>query len=291
MRVEIVRKGKILPTIVHEGTVYAKAPKKGRYTIRLTNDSCCRRMAVVSVDGINVIDGKDAGHAGSGYVMAPREVLEIPGWRRSGKKVASFAFKEQEESYANQTGRGTTNVGVIGVAVFDEKVRPPSFYFPHPVPPAIIREEHHHWHNTHPCRGTPDITWTGTTSNTLRGSTVTCDSSGGEAPNMVFACSTRSAPTRRRKANVRCKKSWTEPTKKQAKAVDVGTAYGEETTFETRSVDFERATTTPWEVLTVRYATKARLESWGVPVSDMRAQTAPSAFPAEEASCPPPPGW
>lgn len=141
MQVSIIRKNKPLPTIQHDHKIYVPAPAKGKYTIRLYNNSLRRRLVVLSVDGINVLNGEDAGVSGPGYVLFPNETVDVPGFRRNEGKVAAFRFKEQGESYAVQTGRGTSNVGVIGVAVFDELV-PQKVTIP---PPVYIREEHHHW--------------------------------------------------------------------------------------------------------------------------------------------------
>ena len=116
MQLDIIHNGQVLRTLAHEGQNYASAPKGGTYAIRLRNTSPFRKLAVVSVDGINVVNGADAGVHGSGYVLDAYGTVDIPGWRRSDNTVAAFEFKEQGGSYAAQTGRGTSNVGVIGVA-------------------------------------------------------------------------------------------------------------------------------------------------------------------------------
>jgi hypothetical protein len=70
-------------------------------------------------------------------------------------------------------------------------------------------------------------------------------------------------------------------------SASVGTAFGQATDWRTRVVDFQRATTSPAEVVTLRYATREQLVAWGVPVD---TAPVPSAFPASE-GCPPPAGW
>lgn len=94
------------------------------YRLLLTNRSGERVMAVVSVDGINVLDGKNAAYNQMGYVLEPYQTATIDGWRKSYDHVARFQFANLPESYAGQTGR-PGQVGVIGVAVFQERyVRP-----------------------------------------------------------------------------------------------------------------------------------------------------------------------
>jgi hypothetical protein len=48
--------------------------------------------------------------------------VEIEGWRKSLQDVATFYFTSLGDSYAARTGR-PDNVGVIGVALFHERVR------------------------------------------------------------------------------------------------------------------------------------------------------------------------
>jgi len=121
MQVEVIQNGQCLRKIEHLGHTYVEAPPSGEYEIRITNNSPHRRLAVLAVDGINVINGQNASYDGGGYVLDPWQSTTVPGFLRSNKECARFTFTEKSGSYANQTGRGTTNNGVIGVAVFDEK--------------------------------------------------------------------------------------------------------------------------------------------------------------------------
>ena len=102
-----------------------------RYALRLRNNSSERVLAVVSVDGVNVVSGKTASIDQGGYVLNPYQTVDITGWRKSYSSVAAFVFSSPYDSYAARTGR-PGNVGVIGVAVFRELRRPP---------PVIIHEE------------------------------------------------------------------------------------------------------------------------------------------------------
>lgn len=94
-----------------------------RYAIRLSNRSAERVLAVLSVDGVNVVTGETANSQQSGYVLAPYASIEIAGWRKSNNEVAQFYFTALPDSYAARTQR-PHNVGVIGVAAFREKVPP-----------------------------------------------------------------------------------------------------------------------------------------------------------------------
>ncbi|MBX3230034.1 MAG: hypothetical protein KIT84_25630 [Labilithrix sp.] len=91
-----------------------------RYSIVLTNHTSHRFESVVTVDGLDVINGKPGTAENRGYVLMPFATLEIEGFRQSMNAVAAFRFAAVGESYAAQMG-SARNVGVIGVAFFSER--------------------------------------------------------------------------------------------------------------------------------------------------------------------------
>lgn len=91
-----------------------------RYAVRVVNRSGERVMAVVAIDGINILTGQAAGVDQDGYVLEPWQHAELTGWRKSHSEVAAFEFTALENSYAARTGR-PDDVGVIGVALFRER--------------------------------------------------------------------------------------------------------------------------------------------------------------------------
>jgi hypothetical protein len=115
--------GRVLPIYWHEGRRYVVGKPGNEYAIRVRNGSPERVLAVMSVDGVNVISGDSASPQQSGYVLSPYESTEIAGWRTSLSRTAAFYFTALPDSYAARTGR-PDNVGVIGVAIFAEKSRP-----------------------------------------------------------------------------------------------------------------------------------------------------------------------
>ncbi len=112
-----------LPVYWHEGKAYVVGTPGNEYQVSVRSRSE-EVLAVVSVDGVNVVTGETAAAQQSGYVLAPGRSLEIRGWRKSLERIASFYFTELPDSYAARTGR-PENVGVIGVAVFRKKVAEP----------------------------------------------------------------------------------------------------------------------------------------------------------------------
>ena len=113
-----------LPVYRHGDSAYVAGQPGHEYRLVLRNRTGARVLAVVSVDGVNVVTGQGADPSQSGYVIAPHGRLEIKGWRKSLAQTAAFYFTDLSDSYAARTGR-PDNVGVIGVAVFREKRRPP----------------------------------------------------------------------------------------------------------------------------------------------------------------------
>jgi len=106
----------------HRGDTWVAGRPGSRYAVRLVNRTGTRVMAVLSVDGVNAVTGETAAVGQAGYVLAPFQSTEITGWRKSLTEAAAFYFTALPDSYAARTDR-PDNVGVIGVAVFRERVR------------------------------------------------------------------------------------------------------------------------------------------------------------------------
>ena len=112
--------GAPLPTFANGGRNLAQGEVGQRYMIEIVNQSANRFEAVVTVDGLDVIDGKPGALAKRGYLVAPFATVDIDGFRQSMDEVAAFRFGSVRGSYAGQKGNDR-NVGVIGVAVFAER--------------------------------------------------------------------------------------------------------------------------------------------------------------------------
>jgi len=115
--------GQWLPEYRHRGDAWIPGTPGHRYAVRLTNTSNERVLVVLSVDGVNAVSGETADPSQAGYVLSPGQSTDVNGWRKSLDAVAQFVFTDFQDAYATRTGR-PDNVGVIGIAVFDE-ARPP----------------------------------------------------------------------------------------------------------------------------------------------------------------------
>ncbi len=119
--VQVMREdGETLPTYALRDRFYVQGNANERYIIRVTNPTARRIEAVVSVDGLDVVDGESGDLRKRGYVVPPYGEVRIEGFRTSSDDVATFRFSAVSDSYAGKKGKAR-NVGVIAVALFEEE--------------------------------------------------------------------------------------------------------------------------------------------------------------------------
>jgi len=119
--------GQTLETYRHRGRKYVIGQPGNEYAIRIRNTTGGRVLAVVSVDGVNVVTGETASPDQAGYVIEPGGYVNIQGWRKDLSRTAAFYFSDPGDAYATRTGR-PDDLGVIGVAVFREREYRPYLY-------------------------------------------------------------------------------------------------------------------------------------------------------------------
>lgn len=107
----------------HRGRQYVVGTPGNEYAVRVRNCTGRRVLAVVSVDGVNVVTGETASPDQAGYVIEPHGYVNIQGWRKDLERTAAFYFSDPADAYASRTGR-PDDLGVIGVALFEERRRP-----------------------------------------------------------------------------------------------------------------------------------------------------------------------
>lgn len=123
--VQVIRdSGETLPTFAHRDRFYVQGAAGERYIIRIANPTPNRIEAVVSVDGLDVVDGEAGDLRKRGYVVPPYGETRIEGFRTSAADVATFRFSAVDDSYAGRKGKAR-NVGVIAVALFEENAPEP----------------------------------------------------------------------------------------------------------------------------------------------------------------------
>lgn len=223
------------------GASYVAGRPGDRYAVRLTNRSSGRVLVVLSVDGVNAVTGETASVGQTGYVLAPYQSAEITGWRKSYSEAAAFYFTALPDSYAARTDR-PDNVGVIGAAVFRERVAEPPRGWLDRQPP--LASEGADKNSAEPER---------------RAQSATADSASPSA-----------APHSSMKAE---RDSFAQQEQK------LGTGHGEREYSPTSQTAFERASSQPAEVVQLRYDSYANLLAAGIIVRPRPTFRSPDAFP------------
>ena len=221
----------------HEGRAYVEGKPGNEYQIVVRNQLAQDVLAVVSVDGVNVVTGETAAASQGGYVIDQWHQLDVAGWRKSLSRTAAFYFTELPDSYAARTGRGQ-NVGVIGAAIYRRKADVMSYDVP----------------NNDESEG-----------RSMQDRRERSEKNAAGELNAPSAKGAPSASMQSRAAPIQEKK--------------LGTGHGRSETSNARSVNFERATSSPEEVVTIYYDSRTNLIARGV-IRENRWQREPQPFPA-----------
>ena len=129
--------GRPVREYTHKGMQFIESRHGSNYSIKIKNDNGARVMAVVSVDGLDVITGKPAEKTNKGYIVDAYSSTEIKGYRLSDTDSAAFVFVSKDKSYVANAAQGDKrNSGVIGIRVFEEK----------PEKVKVIEKHIHHNH-------------------------------------------------------------------------------------------------------------------------------------------------
>lgn len=246
--------GQTLPTYADHGKLYVAGAPGHRYSVRLSNRTGARVLAVLSVDGVNAVSGQTADTGQTGYVLDAWESTEIAGWRKNLDEIAQFNFTALPNSYAARTGR-PKNVGVIGVAVFTERM-------------PVWREREQVANDAAKDAAPPAPTAAAPAAEMQRSERA----AGAAAPSASLA---QAKPESRAKADT------------YAPAERLGTGHGAREYAHVDETTFERASRHPAETLAVWYDSYANLVAQGI-IARPVARTEPQPFPGGFVPDPPP---
>ncbi len=127
VEVQILVKGKPVKQYWHNSQWWVEARNGVNYEIKIKNNYGKRILAIASVDGLSVLDGKPASNESDGYIINGYSSYSIKGFRVSDDEVNKFEFATKTESYAAKSPDGeqsTANCGVIAVRIIEEKEKP-----------------------------------------------------------------------------------------------------------------------------------------------------------------------
>lgn len=262
----------------HNGTTWIEGRDGNRYVIEIANNCTSNIEVIVSVDGLDVLEGKAAGPDSRGYVVNALSRISIPGWKLNNAEAAEFFFSRNADSYVSSIGGSVSNTGVIGAMIFHER---PVHQYPivnggliyNGYPPSQLD-----WVST-------SVTNTGLTNtnniifgaNSLSGPIV--------SKGILQSTNTSSAITA---GVIQAQQSFVTP--------EVGTGFGDAIEWTTTSVSFNRNNKTePDSIMAIYYDSAKNLERMGIMLRK-KSRTASNAnpFPAYSSSSPgciTPPGW
>lgn len=252
--------GNTLPVYYSKGEYWVAGAPGARYAIAVRNKMGERVMAVTSVDGINVVSGATAAWGQTGYVFGAYANYQITGWRKSNAEVAAFEFAASSDSYAERTGR-PNQVGVIGVALFKERV-PEPVALPAPLPYRQDRDNRE-----------------SRAESTAPPPPAAPAAAAPAQKSMAGAAATSAAPAeamaeRSRSADSVSAQSLSRPALPSPK---LGTGHGQREDSYVSHTSFERAQSQPNEVITIRYDSRENLVAAGVIYE--RPSRVPNPFP------------
>jgi hypothetical protein len=103
--------------------MYFEALKGRNYSVVLRNRTGERVGVLLTVDGLNVIDGNLSNRTNHEpmYVLDAYESATIQGWRTSLSDIRKFVFVDEQRSYAERTGQGNGDLGWIRVTSYREQ--------------------------------------------------------------------------------------------------------------------------------------------------------------------------
>ncbi len=277
IELRILVKGRPIAEYFHRGQTFVEGRSGSAYEIELRNANPFRVEAVISVDGLSVLDGKPPAFASngalssSGYLIDARENLRVPGWMLNDQQAAAFEFAAKTASYATAMTGHARNNGVIGVMAFRERARSYaaaawSGVMDAPPWPLLV--------NTH-------------LPSALYGSSVmgvgVCQTN--SSLNVAGAGVLRGVPM-----NVATQQAATANSTMPAEH-SLGTGFGRATDFATTTVTFERGDL--HTMMVIYYANARDLKARGIDVGRRREKVAPlpQAFPGMQVGCAPPSNW
>lgn len=256
--VEMTVNGRPVKVYNHEGKNFIEARDGSEYEIKIKNNFYNRVMAVASVDGLDVLTGEPANLNGNGYVIEPYGWLTIKGFRRTMDDVGAFKFTKKEQSYASEKGQ-ESNVGVIAVAFFHEKVHYPVY----------------------------NIT-TDSLGGFLNSNTTTYSTSSSTSFNLNCSTTTSNSNLNSTTKTVRSYGGG-QSASLNNETFKAGTTWGEKKIDKVTTTTFEKASESPFQIGTFYYDFKDGLEKMGIKLVPEKNIVLPNPFPGQFAE--PPKNW
>jgi hypothetical protein len=253
--IRVLVKGRPIDEYSKDGRVYVEGRDETEFDIEIINSNPFPVAAVLSIDGLSVLDGLLASENSPAYVVGANSNSVIKGWKLDDLAAAAFKFTGKKRgSYVEQTIDAGANKGVIGALFFKEKCKPRD-------------------HFAHGYVGTGGMMRGGgaLSSRTSKSSRIDSPSfSSAQSGEIEIIGSSAVEPV----------------------AQTLGTAFGDKTDFKTTSTTFERGDIVT--KIVIYYDNSEGLRRRGIELkkpSRNNYVVDPNPFPASTPSCKPPEGW
>ncbi|RYD45950.1 MAG: hypothetical protein EOP83_30450, partial [Verrucomicrobiaceae bacterium] len=69
VEITVTVKGRPITEYAHNGQTFIEGRENSQFEIKVTNHNTYRVEAIVAVDGLSILDGKDAGPESQGYLL------------------------------------------------------------------------------------------------------------------------------------------------------------------------------------------------------------------------------
>jgi hypothetical protein len=262
--------GRPVREYISKGKTFIEAREGTEYSIRIKNPTWKRVMAVVSVDGIDVLNGQQSSpETDVGYVIAPYGEIDIKGFRHNQDEVGAFKFVKKAASSANAQGQGG-NEGVIGVYIFEEQIFAG-------IPFGGLPVTNDNWIFTGGLKQ-PDSYPTFTTCSNNTNYTVK-----GEINDGIL----KSSVTRGLDSTTYAASYNVQPSNIEEEPFTMGSTWGSKITDKVTETTFVKSgPSTQFEIF---YSERAGLEALGISLSPKKEVAFPQAFPKKFSN--PPAGW
>jgi hypothetical protein len=270
--------GRSVKEYTHQGMSFIEARDGTNYTIKLKNNLGQRAMVVVSVDGLDVVSGKNAAETDNGYIIDAHDTLEIKGYRISDNDSAAFVFTSKGKSYVQNVKGDARNCGVIGVRAFSEKVN----WIINTLGTTTLGKDYPTSYTVCYDSYTPTNTMAPLTATTTLGNSATFVNNAVNAYNSYAV----NLSTAHAKTGGVLRGMSTTNTTINASNFDTGTGWGKKQEDKVTRVSFEKGILIC--EMTIYYASKSALIEMGVDVSSKKQVGMPKAF---GDYCKPPKGW
>lgn len=283
VELQLLVNGKPVPTYGHDGRTFVEGRENTAFSLRIKNNTASRIEAVVSVDGLSVVDGEAAKPDSRGYIIPAYGAYEIPGWRMDTDKCAKFIFKKGGESYAVKSGSSSSDVGVIGLMAWSEKAK---------TEPIVIKEKVIEYHPVvwpHYPYPTPSPWYYGTSytscvnnSTTYTAGTDLLRSASLQAMNCSAQCDLNVVAQN----SAQCDSHIASVAPSNAPAFDLGAGWGESINSKVTLTSFERGEVVSQAEL--YYSTAEALEKVGIRMNKEVAVPTGAQYPSAFKFCKPP---